>query len=83
MHPIDRKVQTQWQRFVDELPTLLSRHPNAWVAYLDGVQHVAATEGASYDWALEHLGIDAGFVVAQVAEVRPVLLRAAGAFRVP
>lgn len=80
MDLVDQKIMEQDDKFRAELPDLLRRYPGKWVAYRNGVQHVAEDENTVYGWALDRYGIDGGFVVAQVVEQKPILMTAAMAF---
>lgn len=77
---LEKKVQAQYERFLAELPRLRKDHEGEWVVYLDGPQVFLPDEDAAVDWAMIHLGVGTGCVIARVAEQRPVLLSAAVAF---
>lgn len=78
---LEEKVRAQYRRFEAELPGLLTAHGGQWVVYHEGVKGYFRTEDEAIRWAVTHLGLDVGFVVAEAKETKPVLLTAALAWR--
>jgi|GEM_PF-4664488 len=78
MQQVELKVQEQYERFRRDLP-LMQRGPNEgrWVLYLDGARGFFDSEDEAYDEGVTKLGPEAGFVVARVESIEPVLLTAA------
>ncbi len=69
------RFRQEWARFEALRPQLMADDAlrGRWVVYFDGqVQHAGDSLNDCYEWAVEHLGVHAGFVVDQVAEPKPI-----------
>lgn len=81
MSTADERFAQQDEAFRAQVPALMKTAlRNRWVIYLDGVQGDFDTEIEAYRTALARYGIDAGFVIAQVAPQEPILMTAAFAY---
>nr|MBK7070387.1 hypothetical protein [Deltaproteobacteria bacterium] len=81
MLQVESKVKEQYERFRRELP-VMQRGPEVgrWVLYLDGPKGYFDSEDEAYEEGVMKLGPEAGFVVARVESIEPVLLTAALAY---
>ena len=81
MQHVDQKVSEQFEHFRRELPRLQAgAHRGEWVLFLDGPQGYFSTEDEAHDEGVERFGPEAGFVVARLEPLEPVLLNAALAY---
>ena len=80
----DEKILEETRRFHAALPELIGTLKGRWVAYRDGeVQGDHLTEEEAYTAALEAFGLDGGFIVARVEELKPAALSASAIFGIP
>jgi hypothetical protein len=84
MTDVADRVLAETRRFHQALPALLQSHRGRWVVFFEGrVQSQHASEEAAYESAVNAYGVEGGFVVAQVDEVRPTAITAAAVFGLP
>lgn len=70
------RMSDQQRLFEAELPDLLAGgFAGSWVAYLDGVRFVGATESEAYAWAVAEFGVGADFVIDHIVPHGPIELR--------
>jgi hypothetical protein len=78
----EETIKAQYDRFLVALPSLLHDHRGEWVVWFDGeALAFHPDEDAAETWAFGHLSPDAGFVIAPVAEPRPIALSGLAMFR--
>ena len=66
------KVLAETIRFREALPTLVEQYRGKWVVFMGGeVKSVHPDEHVAYEWAVQHLGTGAGYVIAPVVEAKP------------
>lgn len=70
------RVKAEMARFLEALPKLRETLEGRWVVFLDGaVRSDHDTQERAYVSAVDVFGLQGGFVVAQVVEVKPVHVR--------
>lgn len=71
------KVLEETKRFHDALPQLVQKYAGRWVVFAEGaVVSDHANENDAYKAALERFGVQGGFVVAPVVELKPTPITA-------
>jgi hypothetical protein len=84
MTDVDQRVLAETLRFREVLPQLMTRYRGRWVVFRDGtVASDHETEGDALAAAVERFGVDGGFVVAPVSELRATPVTAGVHFGLP
>ncbi|MCG8556431.1 MAG: hypothetical protein MJD61_14250 [Proteobacteria bacterium] len=80
MADVDQMVREESERFYAKLPELLPEMEGKWVVFRDGeVKSTHDDQDAALRTALKEYGMHGGYVIAEVAEVKPAHLSALAA----
>lgn len=72
--PLGERVLAQTLAFEAALPELRAAHEGRWAVWLDGLRGVHGSHAEAAAWAAQNLPAGSGYVVARIAERRPVEL---------